>query len=209
MSEDKRQQALLQRAVEGDLQATEELLWSHYDRLYQFIEKNLPPVVRSTLSANDILQETFVVAWQQIGSFEDRHPAALSTWLRAIAKNKLTDRVRAQVAAKRGGGRVAVQNRGGQSSLVDLAELVVASVRSPSGSVAHREAERITLVTLAHLKEDYRQAITLRYLEGRSVAETAAAMGRTERSIHMLCNRALKKLREALGRSSQYLTKAP
>ena len=69
MSEDKRQQALLQRAVEGDLQATEELLWSHYDRLYQFIEKNLPPVVRSTLSANDILQETFVVAWQQIGSF--------------------------------------------------------------------------------------------------------------------------------------------
>ena len=74
MSEDKRQQALLQRAVEGDPQATEELLWSHYDRLHQFIEKNLPPVVRSTLSANDILQETFVVAWQQIGSFEDRHP---------------------------------------------------------------------------------------------------------------------------------------
>ena len=207
MSEDKRQQALLQRAVEGDLQATEELLWSHYDRLHQFIEKNLPPVVRSTLSANDILQETFVVAWQQIGSFEDRHADALYTWLRAIAKNKLTDRVRRQAAAKRGGGRAAVQHRGGQSSLVNLVELVVASAKSPSGSVAHREAERITLVTLARLKEDYREAITLRYLEGRSVGETAAAMGRTERSIQMLCNRALKKLREALGRSSQYLSK--
>ena len=207
MVEQHQQQALLKRAVAGDRTATEQLLWTHYDRLQRFIDQNIPPVVRSTVSADDILQETFVVAWQQIGSFEDRHTDALYTWLRTIAKNKLTDRVRAQAAAKRGGGKQAVANRGGDSSMADLVDLVIASAKSPSGSVARREAERITLVTLAHLKEDYRRAITLRYLEGRSVAETAAAMDRTERSIHMLCNRALKKLREALGRSSHYLSK--
>ena len=207
MVEQHQQQVLLKRAVAGDRTATEQLLWTHYDRLQRFIDQNIPPVVRSTVSADDILQETFVVAWQQIGSFEDRHTDALYTWLRTIAKNKLTDRVRAQAAAKRGGGKQVVENRGDQSSMADLVDLVIASAKSPSGSVARREAERITLVTLAQLKEDYRRAITLRYLEGRSVAETAAAMDRTERSIHMLCNRALKKLREALGRSSHYLSK--
>ena len=207
MVEQHQQQVLLKRAVAGDRTATEQLLWTHYDRLQRFIDQNIPPVVRSTVRADDILQETFVVAWQQIGSFEDRHTDALYTWLRTIAKNKLTDRVRAQAAAKRGGGKQVVENRGDQSSMADLVDLVIASAKSPSGSVARREAERITLVTLAQLKEDYRRAITLRYLEGRSVAETAAAMDRTERSIHMLCNRALKKLREALGRSSHYLSK--
>jgi RNA polymerase sigma-70 factor (ECF subfamily) len=207
MVEQNQQQALLKQAVAGDRTATEQLLWTHYDRLQRFIDQNIPPVVRSTVSADDVLQETFVVAWQQIADFEERHTDALYTWLRTIAKNKLTDRVRAQAAAKRGGGKQAVDKRGGDSSMADLVDLVIASAKSPSGSVARREAERITLVTLAHLKEDYRRAITLRYLEGRSVAETATAMDRTERSIHMLCNRALKKLREALGRSSHYLSK--
>ena len=96
-------------------------------------------------------------------------------------------------------------SRGGaDSSLVDL---VVVSVNSPSGQVARREAQRVVLVALTQLKEDYRLAISLRYLEGRSVAEVAETMQRTERSVHMLCNRALKKLREALGRSSQYLSR--
>ena len=209
MVEQDQLQVLLGRAVAGDRAATEQLLWTHYDRLQRFIDKNIPPVVRSTVSADDVLQETFVVAWQQIVDFDDRHTDALYTWLRTIAKNKLTDRVRAQAAAKRGGGKQAIANREAESSMADLVDLVIASAKSPSGSVARREAERITLVTLAQLKEDYRRAITLRYLEGRSVAETATAMGRTERSIHMLCNRALKKLREALGRSSHYLSKGP
>ena len=37
--------------------------------------------------------------------------------------------------------------------------------------------------------------------------EIAARMNRSERAVHMLCNRGLKKLRAALGHASQYLTR--
>jgi len=207
MVDDDNQPDLLIRAVQGDRRALEQLLWQHYDRLNRFVSQQLPVAVQGRFQAEDVLQETFVEAWQHIGSFEVQQPEGFHAWLRTIATNKLRDRLRAHKAAKRGGGRPAAQQGGADSSLADLVDLVVASVNSPSGQVARREAQRVVLVALTQLKEDYRQAISLRYLEGRSVAEVAETMQRTERSIHMLCNRALKKLREALGRSSQYLSR--
>ncbi len=44
------------------------------------------------------------------------------------------------------------------------------------------------------------------HIEGKPVTEAAEALGRTERSIHGLLRRGLEKLREVLGRESQFLT---
>lgn len=64
-------------------------------------------------------------------------------------------------------------------------------------------------VALAGLKDDYREALWMRYIEGRPVREIAQAMRRTERAVQMLCNRGLRALREKMGRTSKYLTTKP
>ena len=49
---------------------------------------------------------------------------------------------------------------------------------TPSRSVAGHEAVRAVQNTIAQLPEDYRQAVQLRLLEGRSLEEVAEAMDR-------------------------------
>ena len=199
---------LLQQAIAGEVVALEQLLWSQYDRLQRRIQRKIPAGMRGSLTAEDILQTTFVDAWKNIGTFTPQGDDAFYRWIATIAERKLTDRVRAQGAVKRGGkNAVAGMQHAAASSMVNLVDLVAGDWRSPSGSVAFREAERILTVALGNLKDDYRTAISMRYLQGTPIADIAKKLNRTERAVQMICNRSLKKLREALGRSSLYLSK--
>lgn len=195
---------LLSRARAGDSEALEELLWSHYDRLLLRIERRIPVAQQAIVSADDVLQETLMTVWQHLGQFESQTDAAFSAWLSKIADSRLSDRLRAAGTKKRGGDRLQATAADSQLNLLDA---LGAAGLTPSGTVARREAERIVRIALAELKPDYRQAIQLRYLQGLSVDDVAQRMGRTDRSVHMLCNRAIKRLRDALGRSSMYLSK--
>ncbi len=203
------EQELIARAVSGDELALERLLMRLYDRLAAEVARKLPNEFRGLIAADDVLQETFIVAFREIRNFVPAGADALHHWLAAIAQNRVLDLVKAQRTAKRGGGRAVV---GGQAklpdgSLVDLLEQLRVDSRTPSRSTAGREAVGAVQVGLAALKDDYREALRLRYIEGLSVAATAARMDRTERSIHMLCHRGLERLREILGRSSQFFSR--
>ena len=199
---------LIEQAIQGEVVALEQLLWSHYDRLQRRIQGKIPAGMRGSLSAEDILQTTFVEVWKNIGTFSPQGDDAFYRWIATIAQRKLTDKVRAQGAVKRGGRKaVAGARQAAASSMMNLVDVVAGDWRSPSGSAAYREAERILTVALGQLKDDYRTAISMRYLQGKPVAEIAESLNRTERAVHMICNRSLKKLREALGRSSLYLSK--
>jgi RNA polymerase sigma-70 factor (ECF subfamily) len=50
---------------------------------------------------------------------------------------------------------------------------------------------------IARLREDDRDCLTMRYLNGLPVAEVAEHLGRTETAAQKLCLRALDRLREA------------
>jgi len=203
------EQQWVTRAVAGDQAALEHLLVSHYDRLAAEVGRKLPTALRGVIAAEDVLQEAFVVAFREIGRFEPRGPDSFHHWLAAIAKHRLLDLVKAQRRAKRGGGRVALEAeaRSPEESMVGLLELLNAHEHTPSRSAAGHEAISAVQVALAGLKEDYRQALQLRYIEGLPVAEVANRMGRTERAVHMLCHRGLQRLHESLGRSSRFFSR--
>ena len=59
-------------------------------------------------------------------------------------------------------------------------------------------------VGLASLPQSQQDAVRLRHLDGKSVAETAAALGRPPGAVRGLLQRARKSLRDALGRSSRW-----
>ena len=60
---------------------------------------------------------------------------------------------------------------------------------------------------LGELKEDYREALRLHYIESLSVAETAERMGRSDGAVLMLCNRGLRRLAEVIGDPARFFSR--
>ena len=196
---------LIALAATGDEQAVTQLLWNYHDRLAAHIARHLPGSLRRDVDAEDILQEALTDAWLKIRNFEPQGPNSFYPWIKTIADRRLVDKIRAQGAQKRGVRAAAGSGKEGSSdSVARLLELTACDEHSPSGSVARRESERALRVALAGLNEDHQQVLRLRYLEEMPVAVVAAQMNRTDGAVHMLCNRAIKKLRDSMGRVSKY-----
>ncbi|MCB9853667.1 MAG: sigma-70 family RNA polymerase sigma factor [Phycisphaerales bacterium] len=201
---------LLSRAIAGEPLALDRLLLDHHRALKSVVEKKLPPTLASVVSAEDILQECYTEAYRDIGKFRPDGPNALFRWLCTIADHRLLDTLRAHRAAKRGGGRAAVSAGTDQqhSAALALLDVVFAHTHTPSRSVAGHEASAAVKAAIDTLKPEYRDAIRLRYIEGRSVGETAAIMGKSERSVHKLCSRGIQRLRDALGNASRFFSES-
>jgi RNA polymerase sigma-70 factor (ECF subfamily) len=165
--------------------------------------------MKALIGAEDVLQETFAEVFRRMGTFDGTTTDAFWGWISMIADHRLADMVRAQRSAKRNrGGRVTNVPKGGDMSTAgELFAILKLHEHTPSRSFARREAVSAVQVALASLKEEYRKALRMRYIEGLPVARIAEAMGRTEGSVNMLCNRGLTKLREAMGRASAYLSR--
>jgi len=194
------------RAAAGDTHALEQLLLLYHDRLSASISRRLPARLRGTVATEDIVQDTYIRVFRRISTFTPKGPESFYRWLLTIARNRLIDVQRRHGAAKRGDGAAGARSPDYASSMVQLLELVAVDDRTPSRSAARHEGILAVQVALAGLKDDYRQAIEMRHIQGLSVAQTAAKLGRTERAVQMLCQRGLKRLKAALGRSSDFLS---
>lgn len=206
MGEADEQLERISRAVAGDPHALEGLLLDSYDRLERRIDRKLPATLRGQVSAEDVLQETFVAVFLDIGSFQPRGRGSFYRWLATIAEHRLQDAIKRHRAAKRGGGRqeIVTPPAGADDSLDQIIDLLAGSRHTPSQSVARHEAAGVVQDGLESLPEDYRQALELRYVQGLPVAEVASTMKRTPRAVHNLCHRGLRTLRARLGRSTQF-----
>ncbi|HPF37714.1 MAG TPA: sigma-70 family RNA polymerase sigma factor [Phycisphaerae bacterium] len=202
---------LLNRAIAGEPLALDRLLLDHHRGLKSIVDKRIPPTLGAVISADDILQECYAEAYRDIGRFRPDGDNALFRWLCTIAEHRLLDAVRAHRAAKRGGGKAALSDVAaapGDSAVLAFLNVVFAHDRTPSRSVARHEAADAVQSAIEGLKPEYREAIRLRYLEGRSVGETATIMDKSERSVHKLCSRGIQKLREALGDASRFFSES-
>jgi RNA polymerase sigma-70 factor (ECF subfamily) len=199
---------LIDRAVAGDRAALERLMLDHYAALARQIDQRMPPTLRSVLSADDLVQMTYTQVFVSISSYEPREDASFFAWLIAIAENRLRDCLRAHRRKKRGGGRAPISDGVGDSDSRGgkLFDVIAGSGSTPSQSVARREGIQAIQIAVAGLPDAYRQAVELRYFEGRSVEETAGLMGRTTGAVRGLLDRAKKELRDALERASKYLS---
>jgi RNA polymerase sigma-70 factor, ECF subfamily len=200
---------LIERARAGDRAALEQLLWDHYDRLVALLTTKLAGNLHRLVTTEDVVQETFIQAIRDIGKCEATSEASFAAWLAAIAEHRLQDMIKGAYRKKRGGDRrqaqaVADDSAGG---LVELVGLLSDHGSTPGRNVARHEAVQAIQIGIAALPDDQREAIRLRYLEGKSVEETAAEMGRTEAAINGLVRRAKETLRETLENSSRWLSK--
>jgi RNA polymerase sigma-70 factor, ECF subfamily len=199
---------LIAKAIGGDTVALEHLLLNHYPRLEAHVTPKIPPRARRQLTAEDIMQDVFSQAFQDISNYEARDGASFFAWLRAIADHRLADALRRLGRKKRGGDHQQLSQAAlaQTSSVMDLIDAVCHESHAPDKSVARHDAAHAIHVCVASLPDDQQRVIRERFFEGKSVEEIATDMDRTAGAVRGLIYRAQKNLAEAMGRASQWLS---
>jgi RNA polymerase sigma-70 factor (ECF subfamily) len=174
---------LVARAQQGDQMAFAELYETYRPLVYRFLRRRLDG---SDEIVEDLTEDVFVKVYEKLDRYVERG-MPFTAWLYRIAHNHLVDYLRSLP-------RMAAH------SLDEVAE-----VPEVAASAAYRQVlDRQSLEpAMARLTPEQRQAIELRFMEGMSVAETAAAMGRSDEAVKKLQARALANMRRHLMPAAQ------
>jgi RNA polymerase sigma-70 factor (ECF subfamily) len=127
--------------------------------------------------ANDVLQNTFMKAWNSIKDFQNK--SKLSTWLYRIAINESLDHLRRQ-----------------QHKVSADADLAVANRLMADDYFDGDEAQALLQEAIAALPEVQRTVFTLRYFDEMKYSELSKLMGTSEGALKASYHIAVKKISE-------------
>jgi RNA polymerase sigma-70 factor (ECF subfamily) len=169
---------LISRVVaRGDQFAFSELVKRHQSTLRASLRKMTHGHVEL---ADDIAQETFILAWKNIAKF--RYEAKFSTWLYRITFNLCIDQKRRPVA-------------GPLDDTIDPPD----PAEPVDERIARAQTEAAVAQAVSALPDRQRDAVALTYQGGLSNQEAATALGVSVGSLESLLVRARRTLRAALG----------
>lgn len=115
--------------------------------------------------AEDVVMDSFLKAWKALPSF--RGGSSLKTWLYRIAY-----RCAADCRRRRERAEPAVDGEGARESIDEVRD---PAARTPAEDVASREMEDLVGRALERLSPEHRATLLLRFADGMSYAEIAAA----------------------------------
>jgi RNA polymerase sigma-70 factor (ECF subfamily) len=164
----------------------------------------MDPAIKARGGPDDVLQEVYLRVFRQIGQFEDRGPNSFINWVYTILDHALVDARRAARRQVRDVDREMAGVAGNSSSYWNLLEQLHTDTGTPSRVARREEALGALLTCMTKLSEDHQDVIRLRFLEGVSVAETAARLGKSEDAVVALTRRALDALRTAMDRLGEF-----
>jgi RNA polymerase sigma-70 factor (ECF subfamily) len=175
--------AALARARRGDSEAFRELVERHSRSVFRLAFR----MTGNEHDAEDVVQESFLRAYKQLGRFESR--ANFGTWLYRITANCAVDLMRA---------RQARHDVSRSESLDAEVHQPTTDAPNPERMAQSAEIERTVQDALSGLSPLERAAFTLRHYEGRSIDEIATTLGLGTSAAKHSVFRAVKKLRLVL-----------
>ncbi|MER8185578.1 ECF subfamily RNA polymerase sigma factor, BldN family [Kitasatospora sp. NPDC094015] len=170
---------LVERAQNGESEAFGRLYDHYSDTVYRYIYYR----VGSRATAEDLTSETFLRALRRIGTFTWQG-RDFGAWLVTIARNLVADHFKSS--------RFRLEVTTGE--MLDSNECE----RSPEDSVLESLSNAALLDAVRRLNPQQQECVTLRFLQGLSVAETARIMGKNEGAIKTLQYRAVRTLARLL-----------
>ena len=177
-SEQDEEAQLIARARASERAAWDEIFQRHYHRVYVFVFCRVGDVT----AAEDLTADVFVEAWKGIDRFSYRG-VPLIAWLYRIAHNLLADFLE--------------KRRKSRTQPLEEGPREVADPRDEAESVALWD---MVSNAFKKLTREQQMVLVSRFLEGLSVAETAALLGKNENAVKALEFRALKSVRKILAR---------
>jgi RNA polymerase sigma-70 factor, ECF subfamily len=167
--------ALVELARGGDAEAFG-LLFDHYHgSVYRFLVHR----TRSSTLAEDLTSETFFRALRSMSSFRWQGKD-FGAWLMTIARNLCTDHFKA--------GKTRLELTTEDMGLHDDA------TEGPEEAVLASLTNEVLLRALTELPLEQRDCLVMRFLQGMSIAETAAVLGRSDGAIKQLQLRGVRNL---------------
>jgi RNA polymerase sigma-70 factor (ECF subfamily) len=198
---------VLHQHAQLDEATAQGLLMERADALHDYIRRALPSDLARVISAEDILQEVCISVFHGLAQFRADGPDSFDRWVTSLVQRRLVDAIRKARAVKRSGGRrIGDRAQLRTTSYIQLFERVASQQRTPSSEDAAKEAAHAVQIALSTLPEDYRCAITMRHIDGRSQAEVASAMARTLPAVNSLLYRGLRMLRSRLEPSRRFFS---
>lgn len=154
--------ALVNRAKAGDESAFGQLFDRHRELVFRFALQ----MIRNRDEAEDVVQESFVRAFRNIGSYQDR--AKFTTWLLRIVTNLCTDRARMVHR------RHHLEQQQAREGLIWMTE---GDREDPNDNLVADGRRQMLREALAELSDAHRQLIIMRDLEEMEYADIASLLG--------------------------------
>jgi RNA polymerase sigma-70 factor (ECF subfamily) len=171
---------LVTLAQAGDGEAFGQLYDRYVDTVFRFIYFR----VNDRALAEDFTSETFLRALRRIGTvnYQGRD---IGAWFVTIARNIILDHMKS--ARKR------------LELTTDETPESKEHVASPESAVIDMLTSQRLMAAVKQLGDEQRECVMLRFIQGFSVSETAAVMGKNDGAIKALQHRAVRKLAELVG----------
>ncbi len=176
----------MMRLVEGDPQAMDVLYDRHSRQVYALLFR----IVGDRQTAEDVLQEVFLRAWDRASTFRDSEGAVLS-WLLGIAHHLALNELR----RRRRRPRHAMKHEGTQDD--DEYHRIPAGDPDPSDQAWERIRRERVDRAMAWLPEPQRLVIDL-YATGHSQSEIAVRLNEPLGTVKSRMRRGLQQLRDLL-----------
>ena len=166
---------LVKRAKSGDLPAFESLYRSYNTRLFNFARQ----ITRCPDDAADVVQETFVKAWNALPRL--RSDSVFGGWLHRIALNVARDTLRKRPI------------------LSDPEQMEPGDCEpGPEHSLISAESGNAVRRAISRLKEEHGLVVTMHYMEGMGVDAIAEVLGVPKGTVMSRLSRAREILRRKL-----------
>jgi RNA polymerase sigma-70 factor (ECF subfamily) len=160
--------------------ATAAVLHERYlNDVFRYVSRRVP----RREEAEDITAEVFAAAFVALPRFRGHCSPYL--WLLGIARRKIVDALRRRCARRE---TLASELAGAELELDSLP--TVAAAEGPESVLERAEERQVVRDLVDQLNEDQREALLLQYVEGLSIAEIAAVMGRSPAAANSLLQRA-------------------
>jgi len=189
----------LRAAQDGDKVAIGRFYDAHVDGLYAFVFYR---VGRDAALAEDVVQETFAVALSKRDSYDPAR-GSIGSWLTVLSRNVIREQLRAH---RRSDELQATWQR------IDatLAQVFAAMAERPlPGEVLERaETRDLVHMAVANLPDQYRNALTRKYVDGESLESLARELGISIDATKSLLARARRAFRETFATLSVSFSEA-
>ncbi len=194
---------LLKNARQGDAEAVNQLMERHRKILLRMVKSRLHQGMARRVDASDIVQDALVEAHRRLSDYLENSTIPFHLWLRQLAKDRLADNYRRQLADKRNIARDQSFAFNEHSSLNGMNQIVDAEL-TPAANLLQKEFEMQFHQALECMNEESREVLLMRHSEQMTNQQTAEVLGVSEAAAGMRYLRALRQLKSYfVDRSSQ------
>lgn len=181
--------ALVAQAREGDARSFSELVRRYEGKIFRLAQH----VTQNREDAEDVLQETFMKAYEHLDQFQGN--SKFYTWIVRIAVNQALMKLRRRKTDKSVSLDETIDT--GEDTVV---REIAAWDEDPEARFSREELGRILDVAIQSLEPPYRSVFVLRDIDELSTEETADALGLSVPAVKSRLLRARLQLREKLTR---------